>query len=47
MLQSLLSELTLACGMQLEELAPRMRHAADLDHALSKTGLIARVVVTE
>ena len=44
-LQSLPGDLAGAIGMQVEELAPRMRHAAHLGDAIGKAGLVATVVV--
>ena len=40
-------QLALASGLQIDEFAPGMRHAADLGHTLSETGLVAAMVVTD
>jgi hypothetical protein len=44
-LQRLLADLAAVVGPQLVELAPRVRHAADLGHAQLEAGLVAAEVV--
>ena len=46
-LEGLLGQLALVGGMQVEELAPCMGHAADLGHALLEAGLVAGEVVAD
>ncbi|MNV40855.1 hypothetical protein D3C71_1324740 [compost metagenome] len=45
--QGLLGKLALVGGVQLEELAPRMSHAADLGHAEFKAGLVAAKIIAD
>jgi hypothetical protein len=40
-------QLALAGGLQIEELATGLRHAADLGHTLSETDLVTAIVVTD
>ncbi len=46
LLQRELGDLTLVGRMQVKELAPRVRQAADLGHATGDQGLVAAEVVT-